>query len=97
LTQKKKQLLVSVEIEMNIFEQGKTLYTQNEFNTALTEAKAEIIAVAIQTTRQAMFLERRACAQMLLDMADAEDEGAVCTALRNAAEEVMNRIPAQRQ
>ena len=82
---------------MNIFEQGKTLYTQNEFNTALTEAKAEIIAVAIQTTRQAMFLERRACAQMLLDMADAEDEGAVCTALRNAAEEVMNRIPAQRQ
>ena len=82
---------------MNIFEQGKTLYTQNEFNTALTEAKAEIIAVAIQTTRQAMFLERRACAQLLMDMADAEDEGAVCTALRNAAEEVMNRIPAQRQ
>ena len=82
---------------MNIFEQGKTLYTQNEFNAALTEAKAEIIAVAIQTTRQSIFLERRACAQMLLDMADAEDEGAVCTALRNAAEEVMNRIPAQRQ
>ena len=82
---------------MNIFEQGKTLYTQNEFNTALTEAKAEIIAVAIQTTRQTIFLERRACAQLLMDMADAEDEGAVCTALRNAAEEVMNRIPAQRQ
>lgn len=82
---------------MNIFEQGKTLYTQNEFNTALSEAKAEIMAVAIQTTRQAMFLERRACAQLLMDMADADDEGAVCTALRNAAEEVMNRIPAQRQ
>ena len=82
---------------MNIFEQGKTLYTQNEFNTALTEAKAEIIAVAIQTTRQAMFLERRACAQMLLDMADAEDEGAVCTALRNAAENMVNRVPVQNQ
>jgi hypothetical protein len=82
---------------MNIFEQGKTLYTQNEFNTALSEAKAEIMAVAIQTTKQAMFLERRACAQLLMDMADADDEGAVCTALRNAAEEVMNRIPAQRQ
>ena len=82
---------------MNIFEQGKTLYTQNEFNTALTEAKAEIIAVAIQTTRQAMFLERRACAQMLLDMADAEDEGAVCTALRNAAEVMVNRVPVQNQ
>ena len=82
---------------MNIFEQGKTLYTQNEFNQALTEAKAEIIAVAIQTTRQAMFLERRACAQMLLDMADAEDEGAVCTALRNAAEHMVNRVPVQNQ
>ena len=44
-----------------------------------------------------MFLERRACAQFLMDMADADDEGAVCTALRNAAEEIMNRIPAQRQ
>ena len=82
---------------MNIFEQGKTLYTQNEFNAALTEAKAEIMSVAIQTTRQAIFLERRACAQLLMDMADADDEGAVCTALRNAAAEVMNRIPAQRQ
>lgn len=82
---------------MNIFEQGKTLFTQNEFNQALTEAKAEIMSVAIQTTRQAIFLERRACAQLLMDMADADDEGAVCTALRNAAEEVMNRIPAQRQ
>ena len=82
---------------MNIFEQGKTLYTQNEFNTALSEAKAEIMAVAIQTTKQAMFLERRACAQMLLDMADMEDKGAVCTALRNAAENMINRIPAQRQ
>ena len=82
---------------MNLFEQGKTLYTQNEFNTALAEAKAEIMAVAIQTTRQAMYLERRACVQMLLDMADADDEGVVCTALRNAAEEMLNRIPAQRQ
>ena len=82
---------------MNIFEQGKTLYTQNEFNEALTEAKAEIMAIAIQTTKQAMFLERRACAQMLLDMADMEDEGAVCTALRNAAEQMFNRIPAQNQ
>jgi hypothetical protein len=84
-------------MEMNIFEQGKTLYTQNEFNAALAEAKAEIMAVAIQTTRQAMYLERRACVQMLLDMADADDEGVVCTALRNAAEEMLNRVPAQRQ
>ena len=83
--------------DKNIFSQGQTLFTQDEFNKALSEAKAEIMAVAIQTTRQAMYLERRACAQMLLDMADADDEGVVCTALRNAAEEMLNRVPAQRQ
>lgn len=81
----------------NIFSQGQTLFTQNEFDKALSEAKGEIMAVAIQTTKQAMFLERRACAQMLLDMADMEDEGTVCTALRNAAEHMVNRIPAQNQ
>lgn len=83
--------------DKNIFSQGQTLFTQDEFNKALGEAKGEIMAVAIQTTKQAMFLERRACAQMLLDMADMEDEGAVCTALRNAAEQMINRIPAQNQ
>lgn len=82
---------------MNIFEQGKTLFTQNEFNQALAEAKAEIMLIAVHTTKQAMFLERRACAQMLLDMADAEDEDAVCIALRNAAEQLVNRIPVQNQ
>jgi hypothetical protein len=83
--------------EKNIFSQGQTLFTQLEFDKALSEAKAEIMAVAIQTTKQAMFLERRACAQLLLDMADAEDEGEVCTAMRNAAQAMMNRIPVQRQ
>ena len=83
--------------EKNIFSQGQTLFTQLEFDRALGEAKAEIMAIAIQTTKQAMFLERRACAQMLLDMADMEDEGTVCTALRNAAEHMVNRIPAQNQ
>jgi len=83
--------------DKNIFSQGQTLFTQNEFDKALSEAKGEIMAIAIQTTKQAMFLERRACAQMLLDMADMEDEGTVCTALRNAAEQMFNRIPAQNQ
>ena len=53
-------------MEMNIFEQGKTLYTQNEFNDALTQAKAEIMAIAIQTTKQALALERNACADIAL-------------------------------
>lgn len=53
-------------MEMNIFEQGKTLYTQNEFNDALTQAKAEIMAIAIQTTKQAIAIERNACADIAL-------------------------------
>jgi hypothetical protein len=88
---------MEMSFEKKIFSQGQTLFTQDEFNKALSEAKAEIMAVAIQTTKQAMFLERRACAQMLLDMADMEDEGTVCTALRNAAEHMFNRVPAQNQ
>jgi hypothetical protein len=88
---------MEMNFDKNIFSQAQTLFTQNEFDKALTEAKAEIMSVAIQTTKQAMFLERRACAQMLLDMADMEDEGAVCTALRNAAELMFNRIPSQNQ
>jgi hypothetical protein len=88
---------MEMNFEKNIFSQGQTLFTQNEFDKALSEAKAEIMAIAIQTTKQAMFLERRACAQMLMDMADMEDEGTVCTALRNAAEHMVNRIPAQNQ
>jgi hypothetical protein len=88
---------MEMNFEKNIFSQGQTLFTQDEFNKALSEAKAEIMAVAIQTTKQAMFLERRACAQMLLDMADMEDEGTVCTALRNAADHMFNRTPSQNQ
>jgi hypothetical protein len=88
---------MEMSFEKNIFSQAQTFFTQDEFNKALSEAKAEIMAVAIQTTKQAMFLERRACAQMLLDMADMEDEGTVCTALRNAAEHMINRMPSQNQ
>jgi len=82
---------------MNIFEQGKTLFTQNEFNEALAQAKAEIMAIAIQATKQAIFIEREACAELVMQIADREDEGEVATALRNAANEVINRTPAPRQ
>jgi hypothetical protein len=88
---------MEMNFDKNIFSQAQTLFTQDEFNKALSEAKAEIMAVAIETTKQAMFLERRACAQMLMDMADMEDEFAVCTALRVAAEHMVNRVPAQNQ
>ena len=57
---------------MNIVEQGKTLYTQNEFNDALAEAKAEIMAIAIQTSKQAIYIERNACADLALQWSQEE-------------------------
>lgn len=72
-------------------------FTQSEFDAALTEAKAEIMAIAIQTTRQAIFIEREACAELVMQLADKEDEGETCTALRDAATAIINRIPSQRQ
>jgi len=76
---------------------GQTLYTQKEFDESLAQAKAEIMAIAIQTSKQAIMIEREACANLVLQLADMEDEGETCTALRNAAEAILNRIPSQRQ
>lgn len=76
---------------------GQTLYTDKEFTEALSQAKAEIMAVAIETSRQAVMIERQACADVVLELASEEDEGEVSTALKNAAEAVLNRIPSQRQ
>lgn len=76
---------------------GQKLFTEQEFVEAVAAAKAEIMAVAIQTSRQVVFIERDACADLVEQLATQEDEGEVCTALRNAAEAIRNRIPAQRQ
>lgn len=76
---------------------GQKLFTEQEFVEAVAAAKAEIMAVAIQTSRQVVFIERDACADVVEKLAAQEDEGEVCTALRNAAEAIRNRIPAQRQ
>jgi len=77
--------------EKNILSQAQTFFTQDQFNQALNEAKAEIMAVAIQTTRQAIFIERQACAEMARDWNsnDCPREGLY--------EAILNRIPAQRQ
>jgi thiazole synthase ThiGH ThiG subunit len=65
---------------------GQTLYTQKEFEEALAQAKAEIMAIAIQTSKQAIFIERQACAEMA-DLAGYPE----------LAAEILNRIPSQRQ
>lgn len=65
---------------------GQKLYTEVEFDNALAQAKAEIMAIAIQTSKQAIMIERDACAEMV--------EAAGHTEL---AEQIRNRIPSQRQ
>jgi hypothetical protein len=42
-------------------------------------------------------IERQACSDLVRGLADAEDEGEVATALKNAAEAILDRIPSQRQ
>jgi hypothetical protein len=72
-----------------------TLFTQQEFDEALALAKAEIMTVAIQTSKQVIMIERQACADVVKALADEEDEGEVATALKNASAAILNRIPGQ--
>jgi DNA-binding transcriptional regulator GbsR (MarR family) len=76
---------------------GQTLFTEKEFSEALTQAKAEIMAIAIQTTKQAIMIERQACSELVMGLAAQEDEGETSTALKNAAYAILNRIPSQWQ
>jgi len=76
---------------------GQQLYTENEFNEKLSQKLAEIMAVAIDTSKTAVMIEREACAEVVQSLADSEDEGETCTALRKAVEAIRNRIPTQRQ
>lgn len=84
--------------EKNLLSQGQAFFTQDQFNQALTEAKAEIMAVAIQTTKQAIFMERQACAEMAYayeaKLAGKEDDENFNSPLAN---DILNRIPVQRQ
>ena len=66
------------------------MFTQSEFDDALAVAKAEIMMVAIETTKQALHIERQACAEIVEDW-NGEKE------LKEIAEAIRNRIPSQRQ
>jgi len=63
------------------------VFTQKEFDDALNLAKAEIMTVAIQTTKQAIMIEREECAKLA-------DE---CVDIKKLGDAIRNRIPAQRQ
>lgn len=71
----------------NIFSQGQTLFTQQEFNAALEEAKQEILGYAMHATTMAIMIEREACAKMA-------DE---CVNIEELGDAIRNRIPEQRQ
>ena len=74
-----------------------TFFTQQEFDDAITIAKAEIMTVAIETSKRVIMIERQAGSDLVLALAAEEDEGEIATALKNAAEAILNRIPSQRQ
>jgi len=71
----------------NIFSQGQTLFTQQEFNEALEDVKKEIMGYAMQATAMAILIEREACAKMA-------DE---CVNIEELGDAIRNRIPEQRQ
>ena len=68
--------------DKNIFAQGQTLFTQDEFNKALSEAKAEIMAIAIETTKQALAIEREERAKLADN----------CLNIETLGDEIRNRM-----
>jgi hypothetical protein len=62
-------------------------FTQKEFDEALMLARAEIMAVAIETTKKAIMIEREECAKLA-------DE---CVNIEELGDAIRNRIPSQRQ
>jgi hypothetical protein len=70
-------------------------YTQQEFDATLAIAKAEIMTVAIETSKRAILIERKECSRLVAELANQEDEGEVATALMNAAKLIYNRMPGQ--
>ena len=73
---------------------GNKLFTQEEFDAELQAAQAEIVAMAIQATKEAVLIEREECAKIVDKWADSiasEPE------MKQIAEEIRNRIPQQRQ
>lgn len=78
-----------------------TLYTEKEFNEALAQAKAEIMAIAIETSKQAVMIERQACAEVALqgtgEAVQAQFLEAMKVERQRIHDAILSRIPSQRQ
>lgn len=79
---------------------GAKLFTQTEFDEALTMARAEIMAVAIETTKTALMIERKACAEIAekieRERFDAVGDPRIKDFESEIFEAILNRIPSQR-
>ena len=62
--------------------QGQQVFTQHEFDKALAQARAEIIMVAVEATKQAIAIEREECARL------AEN----CISIETLADEIRQRL-----
>jgi hypothetical protein len=68
---------------------GATLFTQEEFDNALAIARAEIMQIAIDTTKTAIAIEREECAKVCERF---EPESFYLGQLNNAAQAIRNRL-----
>ena len=76
---------------------GATLFTQKEFDDALEIAKAEIMAFAIDASRQAVMMEREACAKLVDEEGEQHTDMPYKEHFIELAERIRNSIPSQRQ
>lgn len=67
------------------------MFTQREFDKALAEAKAEIMTIAIEATKQAIAIEREECAR-LVESAAEEQATAVRGVLETLATSIRQRL-----
>ena len=68
---------------------GATLFTQEEFNNELALAQAQIMKVAVDTTKTAIAIEREECAKVCEQF---EPESFYLGQVKNAAEAIRNRM-----
>jgi hypothetical protein len=74
-----------------------TLFTQAEFDEALQAAQAEIIAMAIVATKEAVIMEREACAKLVDEESQNHTDMPYKEHFIELAARIRDRVPAQRQ
>lgn len=73
---------------------GQTLFTQKEFDDELAVAKAQIMQIAIETTKTAISIEREECAKVCDEMIkdDSDMPLSIGIALDQCAKNIRNRM-----